>query len=218
MKAALERLMALGPARLAAMGAVALGLLGLLAFLALRGGSEQMALLYGDPDLRESAQVVEQLGRQHIAHRFAGQGNQIFVPADQVPSARLLLAREGLPSGGSIGYGIFDRGDGLIATQFQQRINETRAMEGELARTIGVTTLQPALPGGSPLALRDPGAAPELAASGVAGLIEDESMMYIANIESQMRASSVRRIAGLVEKHPEETLPIVRGWMAEEPS
>ncbi len=138
MKAALDGLKALGPARLAAMGAVALGMLGLLAFLALRGGSEQMALLYGDLDLRESAQVVEQLGRQHIAYRIAGQGNQIFVPVDQVPRARLLLAREGLPSGGSIGYEIFDRGDGLAATQFQQNINETRAMEGELARTIRV--------------------------------------------------------------------------------
>ena len=138
MKAALDGLKALGPARLAAMGAVALGMLGLLAFLALRGGSEQMALLYGDLDLREAGQVVEQLGRQHIAYRIAGQGNQIFVPADQVPRARLLLAREGLPSGGSIGYEIFDRGDGLAATQFQQNINETRAMEGELARTIRV--------------------------------------------------------------------------------
>jgi len=137
-KAALEGLKALGPARLAAMGAVGLGVLGLLAFLVLRGGAEQMALLYGDLDLRDSAQVVEQLGRQHIAYRIAGQGSQILVPVDQVPRARLLLAREGLPTGGSIGYEIFDRGDGLAATQFQQTINETRALEGELARTIRV--------------------------------------------------------------------------------
>lgn len=138
MKAALEGLKALGPARLAAMGAVGFGVLGLLAFLVLRGGAEQMALLYGDLDLRDSAQVVEQLGRQHIAYRIAGQGSQILVPVDQVPRARLLLAREGLPTGGSIGYEIFDRGDGLAATQFQQTINETRALEGELARTIRV--------------------------------------------------------------------------------
>ncbi len=136
MKAALDGLKALGPARLAAMAAVGLGVMGLLAFLILRGGSEQMALLYGDLDLRDSAQVVEQLGRQHVPYRIAGQGSQILVPVDQVPRARLLLAREGLPSGGSIGYEIFDRGDGLAATQFQQTINETRALEGELARTI----------------------------------------------------------------------------------
>ena len=136
MKAALDGLKALGPARLAAMAAVALGMLGLLAFLSLHSGAEQMALLYGDLDLKDSAQVVEQLGHQHIAYRIAGQGSQILVPVDQVPRARLLLAKEGLPSGGSIGYEIFDRGDGLAATQFQQKINETRALEGELSRTI----------------------------------------------------------------------------------
>ena len=40
------------------------------------------------------------------------------------------------PSGGSVGYEIFDRSDGLVATEFQQKINETRALEGEIARTI----------------------------------------------------------------------------------
>ena len=74
--------------------------------------------------------------RQHIPYRIGGQGSQILVPADQVAAARVLLAKEGLPSGGSIGYEIFDRGDGLAATEFQQKINETRALEGELARTI----------------------------------------------------------------------------------
>jgi flagellar M-ring protein FliF len=41
--------------------------------------------------------------------------------------------------------------------------------------------------------------------------------LHLANVEGQLRASSIRRIAGIVEKHPEETLAIVRGWMAEEP-
>jgi flagellar M-ring protein FliF len=47
-------------------------------------------------------------------------------------------------------------------------------------------------------------------------LLEDESMVNIAQIEGQMRASSLRRITELVEKHPEETLSIVRGWMVQE--
>ena len=59
-----------------------------------------------------------------------------MVPDDQVPDARLMLAKEGLPSGGSVGYEIFDRGDNFAPSQFQQQINETRALEGELARTI----------------------------------------------------------------------------------
>ena len=136
MKALVDGLRALGVARLAAMGAVALGMLGMLALMVMRGGTEQMALLYGDLDLRDSGQVVEQLTRQHIPYRLAANGSQILVPADQVPQARVALAKEGLPAGGSIGYEIFDRGDSLAATEFQQKINETRAMEGEIARTI----------------------------------------------------------------------------------
>ncbi len=138
MKALVEGLRALGPARLAAMAAVALGMLGMLALMVLRGGTEPMALLYGDLDLRDSSQVVDQLTRRHIPYRVAGNGSQILVAADQVPDARLALAKEGLPAGGSIGYEIFDRGDGLAATEFQQKINETRALEGELVRTIRV--------------------------------------------------------------------------------
>jgi flagellar M-ring protein FliF len=138
MKALLEGLRALGAARLAAMGAVALGMLGMLALMVLHGGTEPMALLYGDLDLRDSAQVVDQLGRQHIPYRLGANGSQILVAADQVADARLALAKVGLPAGGSVGYEIFDRSDGLAATEFQQQINETRALEGEIARTIGV--------------------------------------------------------------------------------
>jgi flagellar M-ring protein FliF len=136
MKALVEGLRALGPARLAAMGAVALGMLAMLALMMLQGGNEPMALLYGDLDLRDSGQVVEQLTRRHIPYRIAGNGSQILVPAGSVAEARLALAREGLPAGGSIGYEIFDRNDGLGATEFQQKINQTRALEGEIARTI----------------------------------------------------------------------------------
>ena len=136
MNALIEGLKALGPARLAAMAAVGLGMMGLLALMVLRSGNEQMALLYGELDLRDSAQVVDQLARRHVPYRIAAGGSQILVPPDQVPEARLLLAKEGLPAGGSVGYEIFDKGDGLAATDFQQKINETRALEGELSRTI----------------------------------------------------------------------------------
>ena len=91
---------------------------------------------YGDLDLRDFAQVVDQLARRHIQYRIGGNGTQVLVSADQVAEARLDLAREGLPAGGSIGYEIFDRSDGIAATEFQQKINETRALEGEIARTI----------------------------------------------------------------------------------
>ena len=136
MKALLQGLLALGPARLGAMGAVAIGMFGMLALMVLRGGTGEMALLYGDLDMRDSAQVVEQLSRGHVPYRVGGGGSEVLVPADQVAEARLLLARVGLPNGGSVGYEIFDKSDGLAATDFQQKINQTRALEGELARTI----------------------------------------------------------------------------------
>lgn len=138
MKALLDGLKGLGPARLAAMGAVALGMLGMLALLALHGsgGGDRMALLYGDLDLREAGQITDQLDKAHIAHQEQGQGTTILVNEADVARSRLLLAKGGLPSGGSIGYEIFDRGDELTASDFQQRINETRALEGEIARSI----------------------------------------------------------------------------------
>ena len=136
MKALLEGLKALGPARIAALAVVAIGMLGTLALMTLHGTSDQMALLYGDLDTRDASQMVDLLGRNHVPYRLGAGGNQILVPADQVPDARLLLAKDGLPSGGSIGYEIFDRGDTFAPTDFQERINETRALEGELSRTI----------------------------------------------------------------------------------
>ena len=126
----------LGLPKLAALACVALVTLGAMGVLALRGAEGPMALLYADLDLREAGQVVDQLDRARIPRTIEGAGTRILVPADQVARARLLLAKDGLPSGGSIGYEIFDRGDGLTASSFQQSLNQTRAMEGELARSI----------------------------------------------------------------------------------
>jgi len=135
MPGVMDGLKSLGTGRLIAMAGVA-GAMLLLAFVALRGGGGGMALLYSDIDLKEASQIVDQLDRAHIAHEVQGDGSRVLVPVAEVPRARLLLAKEGLPSGGSIGYEIFDRGDNLTASQFQQGINQTRALEGELSRTI----------------------------------------------------------------------------------
>src|SRR6185437_14324998 len=70
-------------------------------------------------------------------------------------------------------------------------------------------------PGGMAMAGAPPGS-PQTLAAGVAGLLEDESMVNLAMIEGQMRASSLRKLSDLVEKHPEETLTIMRGWMAQD--
>ena len=137
MKPIMDGLRALGPGRLVALRAVGLGMLVMIGLLAVRGGAPmRLSLLYADLDMREAAQIADALDRAHIAHEEPGQGDRVMVSGSDVARARLLLAKDGLPSGGSIGYEIFDRGDAMTSTQFQQEINETRALEGEIARSI----------------------------------------------------------------------------------
>jgi flagellar M-ring protein FliF len=126
----------LGPLRLAAMGGVGLGTLALIGFLALRSAEPPMALLYGDLDPRDAAQVVGALERQRIPHRIGRGGTEILAAEAEIPRLRLMLARDGIPAGGSVGYEIFDRQGGLTATPFQQDLNRLRALEGEIARSI----------------------------------------------------------------------------------
>jgi flagellar M-ring protein FliF len=136
MAAFLAQLRVLGALRLGAMAAVALAVLGLLGWFGMRAGQPGMALLYSELDPRDAGAVVASLDRQKVAYRLGSGGTSILVPEEMVPRLRLSLAREGLPAGGSVGWEIFDRGESLTTTPFQQDVNRLRAMEGELSRTI----------------------------------------------------------------------------------
>lgn len=136
MKALLTNLKQLGLPRLAALGGVGAAMLVLLGVLVLRSVNATNGLLYRDLEAHEASEIVDQLTKAHIKYRLQDQGNTIMVPEDDVARARLLLAKSGLPSGGSVGYEIFDKGNSFTATQFEQTINETRALEGELERSI----------------------------------------------------------------------------------
>lgn len=132
-----EFLRTLGAARVAAMGAVAASLIGVFAFIIFRVTAPQMTTLYNELTLEDSAAIVTQLESQGVQFQLKRDGSTILVGKDQVARLRMQLAAEGLPTGGSIGYEIFDRTDTLGATSFVQNINHLRAMEGELSRTIG---------------------------------------------------------------------------------
>ena len=136
MKALFDNVLALGRLRLFALAGVAVALLAGIGFLAMRANTPAMALLYGDLDQRDAGAVVLSLERARIPFRIVANGTQIMVPAEQVARLRLTLAREGLPAGGSVGYELFDRGESLTTTPFQQDMNRMRALEGELSRTI----------------------------------------------------------------------------------
>ena len=137
LKAIVDGFRGLGAARLAAMGLVSFGMLCMLALLMFHGGGEgRMALLYGDLDMHEAGQMADLLDKAHITHTIGAAGDQILVPEGEIAAARLLLARANLPSEGTVGDEIFDRGDTLTSSQFEQDINRTRALEGELSRSI----------------------------------------------------------------------------------
>jgi flagellar M-ring protein FliF len=130
-------LRSLGAARLLVLSATALGLAGLFAFLLLRVAEPHYTLLYGELELDDSAAIVGRLEALGVAFRLQGDGRAILVPADQALRLRMTLAEEGLPRGGSVGDEIFDQQSALGTTEFLANVNLRRALEGELARTIG---------------------------------------------------------------------------------
>ena len=136
MRQIVDNLKALGPARLLGIVGMGLAIMAIVGVLALRGTTQPMGLLYSDLDLHDSAQVAATLDKLHAVYDVKGGGSQIFVASDQIDRLRLALAREGLPTGGSVGYEVFDRSDSITSNQFQQQINQLRALEGELSRTI----------------------------------------------------------------------------------
>ncbi len=126
----------IGGARLAAMGAVAVGLIGFFVFLILQISQPQMTTLFTELPIEDSNAVVTKLEGMNVPFELKNEGATVLVPKDRVLRLRMSLAEEGLPAGGSVGYEIFDKGDTLGATSFVQNLNHLRALEGELARTI----------------------------------------------------------------------------------
>jgi len=125
----------LGPVRLAIMGAIMLGMIGFFIFLATRL-TPSMVLLYGDLNADDSSRITSQLSSQNVPFELLQGGSQIMVPSDRALKLRLSLASQGIPSGGSLGYELFDDQQTIGTTSFVQNINLVRALEGELARTI----------------------------------------------------------------------------------
>jgi len=126
----------LGTVRLAVMGVVFVGMAVFFVFMTQRLTGTNMDLLFSNLDPNDSNQIVAQLAQQNIPHEIKANGAQIFVPADKVGQARISLASQGLPGGGTVGYEIFDDANALGTTNFMQNISLVRALEGELARTI----------------------------------------------------------------------------------
>ncbi len=136
MNSVFDFLKRLGPQKMMAMGAVTLSLMGFFAFIIMRVTAPTMTTLFSDLNLQDSTAVMRDLEQRGVKYEMRYDGSTILVAKDQTLKLRMELASKGLPQGGGIGYEIFDKTDSLSATSFVQNINQLRALEGELARTI----------------------------------------------------------------------------------
>jgi len=91
--------------------------------------------LYRGMASEDAGAAVQKLKESNIEYRLEDDGATILVPAEKVSEAHLLLAREGLPKSGRIGFELFDKTN-FATTDFAEQVNYRRALEGELERTI----------------------------------------------------------------------------------
>ncbi|MBL0318908.1 MAG: flagellar M-ring protein FliF [Alphaproteobacteria bacterium] len=137
MDALLNVLKGLGPVKLAIMALVTVVLLGVFAIISFKLSAPTLVPLYSGLAPADGSKIVQELEARKIPYKIVGDGTEVLVPAEQVPQLRMNLAAAGIPSSGSIvGYEIFDKADALGTSNFLYNINNKRALEGELSRTI----------------------------------------------------------------------------------
>ena len=136
MNGILELVNRLGPQRLVAMGAVTLALVGFFAFVMTKMSGPNMGVLFSDLPMQDSNAIVRDLENRGVRFELRGEGGTILVPRDQATRLRMEFASKGMPAGGTVGYEIFDKSDTFSATSLVQGMNQLRALEGELSRTI----------------------------------------------------------------------------------
>jgi flagellar M-ring protein FliF len=92
-------------------------------------------VLYSNLSDRDGGSIITALQQMNMPYKLTDAGGAILVPADQVHEARLRLAQQGLPKGGSVGFELMDN-EKFGISQFAEQVNYQRALEGELERTI----------------------------------------------------------------------------------
>lgn len=130
-----EQFKQLSSARQVTLLATAVGSLAFFFWLSNGAANSQYRLLFRGLADAEVAAVIDALNAENIDHRLEEGGTAIMVPTPMVHEARIRVAARGLPAGNGVGFEIFDSGNFGI-TDFVQKVNYKRAMQGELARSI----------------------------------------------------------------------------------
>ncbi|MCL2457645.1 MAG: flagellar M-ring protein FliF [Desulfobulbus sp.] len=122
------------PRKIALAAATALTL-GIFALIIIQARTADYQLLYGNLADPDASAVINWLKGQNIPYQLNNNGHNILIPAKEVHESRLSLASLGLPQGGGVGFEIFDK-QSFALTDFVQKVNYSRALQGELSRTI----------------------------------------------------------------------------------
>jgi len=125
----------LGAQQKIVMGGITVVALVLLGFLFTVLNQPTYSVLFSNLNEEDASKVVEHLNAQKIQFNLKNSGHTIEVQEDKVYETRLQLAGKGIPSSGIIGYEIFDKTT-MGMSEFMQKLNFKRAIEGELSRTI----------------------------------------------------------------------------------
>jgi flagellar M-ring protein FliF len=98
-------------------------------------GKADYKTLYSGLSSSDAQSLSRRLSEKNIPYELASDGASILVPADQLDKARLDLAAEGMPQTGRLGFELFDKPN-WAGSDFAEKVNYQRALEGELERTI----------------------------------------------------------------------------------
>jgi flagellar M-ring protein FliF len=118
-----------------ALGLGVAGLAAVIAVSAMWSRTPDYRVLFANLNDRDGGAVIAALSQMNVPYQYAAGGGAILVPETMVHDARLRLASQGLPKGGTVGFELMEN-QKFGVTQFQERLNFQRGLEGELARSI----------------------------------------------------------------------------------
>lgn len=130
-----QRVMALSPQRKMMLGGGLAALLALTVMMVVYSHQPDYKVLYTNLSDKDGGAILAQLQQMNVPYKHADGGAAILVPADKVHDVRLKLATAGYPKGSVVGFELMEN-QKFGVTQFQERLNFQRGLEGELTRSI----------------------------------------------------------------------------------
>lgn len=135
----IEPFLALSPGKQMLIAAVAFLSAAAFAILIFVANRTDYKPLFTNLTSEDAGEIVKKLKDTKTPYQITADGKGVLVPSDKVYELRLTLASEGIPQGGGVGFEIFDRKN-FGMTEFVQKLNYQRALQGELSRTIAQLT------------------------------------------------------------------------------